>query len=36
MGSAINDAVAKLYAGTETPDQVAKEIEAAAVQTFGK
>jgi raffinose/stachyose/melibiose transport system substrate-binding protein len=36
MGSAINDAVAKLYAGTETPDQVAKEVEAGAVTTFGK
>jgi raffinose/stachyose/melibiose transport system substrate-binding protein len=36
MGGVINDAVAKLYAGTETPDQVAKEIEAGAVQTFGK
>jgi raffinose/stachyose/melibiose transport system substrate-binding protein len=36
MGGVINDAVAKLYAGTETPDQVAKEIEAGAVTTFGK
>ena len=36
MGGVINDAVAKLYAGTKTPDQVAKEIEAGAVQTFGK
>jgi raffinose/stachyose/melibiose transport system substrate-binding protein len=36
MGSAINDAVAKLYAGTETADQVAKEVEAGAVATFGK
>ena len=36
MGGVINDAVAKLYAGTETPEQVAQEIEAGAVQTFGK
>ena len=36
MGGVINDAVAKLYAGKETPDQVAKEIEAGAVTTFGK
>ncbi|MGA2488708.1 MAG: extracellular solute-binding protein [Anaerolineales bacterium] len=36
MGGIINDAVAKLYAGTETPEQVAQEIEAGAKQTFGK
>jgi len=36
MGGIINDAVAKLYAGTSTPEQVAAEIEAGAVQTFGK
>jgi raffinose/stachyose/melibiose transport system substrate-binding protein len=36
MGSVINDAVAKLYAGTSTPEQVAQEIEAGAKQVFGK
>jgi raffinose/stachyose/melibiose transport system substrate-binding protein len=36
MGGVINDAVAKLYAGTSTPDQVAAEIEAGAKTTFGK
>jgi raffinose/stachyose/melibiose transport system substrate-binding protein len=36
MGSILNDAVAKLYAGTSTPEQVAQEIEAGAVQVFGK
>jgi len=36
MGDIINNAVAKLYAGTETPEQVAAEIEAGAKQTFGK
>jgi raffinose/stachyose/melibiose transport system substrate-binding protein len=36
MGGILNDAVAKLYAGTSTPEQVAQEIEAGAVQTFGK
>jgi raffinose/stachyose/melibiose transport system substrate-binding protein len=36
MGGILNDAVAKLYAGTETADQVAKEVEAGAVTTFGK
>ncbi|HEY5158988.1 MAG TPA: ABC transporter substrate-binding protein, partial [Anaerolineales bacterium] len=36
MGGIINDAVAKLYAGTSTPEQVAQEIEAGAKQTFGK
>jgi raffinose/stachyose/melibiose transport system substrate-binding protein len=36
MGGIINDAVAKLYAGTSTPEQVAAEIEAGAVTTFGK
>jgi raffinose/stachyose/melibiose transport system substrate-binding protein len=36
MGGVINDAVAKLYAGTSTPDQVAAEIEAGAKKTFGK
>ncbi len=36
MGGIINDAVAKLYAGTETPEQVAQEIEAGAKTVFGK
>ncbi len=36
MGGIINDAVAKLYAGTSTPEQVAAEIEAGAKQVFGK
>jgi raffinose/stachyose/melibiose transport system substrate-binding protein len=36
MGGVLNDAVAKLYAGTETPEQVAAEVEAGAVTTFGK
>jgi raffinose/stachyose/melibiose transport system substrate-binding protein len=36
MGGIINDAVAKLYAGTATPEQVAAEIEAGAKTTFGK
>jgi raffinose/stachyose/melibiose transport system substrate-binding protein len=36
MGSIINDAVAKLYAGTSTPEQVAQEIEAGAKTVFGK
>ena len=36
MGGILNDAVAKLYAGTSTPEQVAAEIEAGAKQTFGK
>lgn len=36
MGGIINDAVAKLYAGTATPEQVAAEIEAGAKQVFGK
>ena len=36
MGGILNDAVAKLYAGTETPEQVAAEIEAGAKTTFGK
>ena len=36
MGGVINDAVAKLYAGTSTPEQVAAEIEAGAKKTFGK
>lgn len=36
MGGVINDAVAKLYAGTSTPEQVAAEIEAGAKQVFGK
>jgi raffinose/stachyose/melibiose transport system substrate-binding protein len=36
MGSIINDAVAKLYAGTATPEQVAQEIEDGAKQVFGK
>jgi raffinose/stachyose/melibiose transport system substrate-binding protein len=36
MGSIINDAVAGLFAGTQTPDQVAKAIEDGAKQVFGK
>jgi raffinose/stachyose/melibiose transport system substrate-binding protein len=36
MGGIINDAVAKLYAGTSTPEQVAQEIEDGAKQVFGK
>ena len=36
MGGILNDAVAKLYAGTSTPEQVAQEVEAGAKQTFGK
>jgi raffinose/stachyose/melibiose transport system substrate-binding protein len=36
MGGIINDAVAKLYAGTATPEQVAQEIEAGAKTVFGK
>jgi raffinose/stachyose/melibiose transport system substrate-binding protein len=36
MGGILNDAVAKLYAGTETPEQVAQEIEDGAKQVFGK
>ena len=36
MGGIINDAVAKLYAGKSTPEQVAAEIEAGAKTTFGK
>ena len=36
MGSIINDAVAKLYAGASTPEQVAQEIEDGAKQVFGK
>jgi len=36
IGGIINDAVAKLYAGTSTPEQVAAEIEAGAKQVFGK
>jgi raffinose/stachyose/melibiose transport system substrate-binding protein len=36
MGGVINDAVAGLYAGTSTPEQVAQAIEDGAVQTFGK
>ena len=36
MGGILNDAVAKLYAGTSTPEQVAAEVEAGAKQTFGK
>ena len=36
MGAIINDAVAGLYAGTSTPEQVAQAIEAGAVKTFGK
>jgi len=36
MGSIINEAVAGLYAGTSTPDQVAQAIETGAQQVFGK
>ncbi len=36
MGGILNDAVAKLYAGSSTPEQVAAEVEAGAKQTFGK
>ena len=36
MGSIINDAVAGLYAGTSTPEQVAQAIEDGAVQVFGQ
>jgi hypothetical protein len=36
MGGIINDAVAKLYAGTATAEQVAQEIEAGAKTVFGK
>jgi raffinose/stachyose/melibiose transport system substrate-binding protein len=36
MGGIINDAVAKLYAGAATAEQVAQEIEAGAKTVFGK
>jgi raffinose/stachyose/melibiose transport system substrate-binding protein len=36
MGSIINEAVAGLYAGTSTPEQVAQAIEDGAKQVFGK
>jgi raffinose/stachyose/melibiose transport system substrate-binding protein len=36
MGSIINDAVAGLFAGTSTPEQVAQAIEDGAKQVFGK
>jgi raffinose/stachyose/melibiose transport system substrate-binding protein len=36
MGSIINEAVAGLYAGTSTPEQVAQAIETGAQQVFGK
>ena len=36
MGAIINDAVAGLYAGTSTPEQVAQAVEDGAKQTFGK
>jgi raffinose/stachyose/melibiose transport system substrate-binding protein len=36
MGAIINDAVAGLYAGTSTPEQVAQAIEDGAKQVFGK
>jgi raffinose/stachyose/melibiose transport system substrate-binding protein len=36
MGGIINDAVAKLYAGTATAEEVAAEIEAGAKTVFGK
>lgn len=36
MGGILNSAVAKLYAGVATPEQVAQEIEDGAKQVFGK
>jgi len=36
MGSIINEAVAGLFAGTKTPEQVAQAIEDGAKQVFGK
>jgi raffinose/stachyose/melibiose transport system substrate-binding protein len=36
MGSVLNEAIAGLYAGTSTPEQVAQEIEDGAKQVFGK
>jgi raffinose/stachyose/melibiose transport system substrate-binding protein len=36
MGSIINEAVAGLYAGTSSPEQVAQAIEDGAKQVFGK
>lgn len=36
MGSIINEAVAGLFAGTSTPEQVAQAIEDGAKQVFGK
>lgn len=36
MGGILNGAVAKLYAGVATPEQVAQEIEDGAKQVFGK
>lgn len=36
MGSILNDAVAGLFAGTSTPEQVAQAIEDGAKQVFGK
>jgi raffinose/stachyose/melibiose transport system substrate-binding protein len=36
MGSILNDAVAGLFAGTKTPDQVAQAVEDGAKQVFGK
>jgi hypothetical protein len=36
MGSIINDAVAGLFAGTKTPEQVAQAIEDGAKQVFGQ
>jgi raffinose/stachyose/melibiose transport system substrate-binding protein len=36
MGAIINDAVAGLFAGTKTPEQVAQAIEDGAKQIFGK
>ncbi len=36
MGSILNEAIAGLYAGTSTPEQVAQAIEDGAKQVFGK
>ena len=36
MGSIINDAVAGLFAGTMTAEEVAQAIEEGAKQVFGK
>jgi raffinose/stachyose/melibiose transport system substrate-binding protein len=36
MGSILNEAVAGLFAGTKTPEQVAQAVEDGAKQVFGK